>query len=234
VGLGKGAPGRVAVVDLDLQFGDVASSVSIEPQSTIADAARSDGKLSKTALKVFLEPHSDGFYALCAPLFPAEADEISESTVGHVIELLATEFDYVVIDTAAGLDEHALAAAERSSDLVLVCATDVPSVRSMRKAIDALDLLGMKNAQRHLVLNRADARVGLAKRDIEATVGLAVDVLVPSSRSVPISVNQGSPVIQSDPRSPVAKALTQLVYRFLVANAPAPPAALASARRAWA
>lgn len=217
VGLAKGAPGRVAIVDLDLQFGDVGSAISLAPHATIADAARANGRLDRTTLKVFLEPHPDGFYVLAAPHFPAEAEEVSSTTVAHVLDLVAQDFDYVVVDTAAGLDEHALAAAERSTDLVLVCATDVPSVRSMRKALDALDLLGMTKAQRHFLLNRSDARVGLSQRDIEATVGLPVDVAVPSSRSVPISINQGAPVISSDPRSPVSRALTQLVYRFFVA-----------------
>lgn len=229
--LAKGAPGRVAIVDLDLQFGDVASAISVTPHSTMADAARANGRLTRTALKVFLESHA-GFYALCGPLFPADADDISATTVGHVIDLLALEFDFVVIDTAAGLDEHSLAAIERSSDLVLVCATDVPSVRSMRKALDALDLLGMTAATRHLVLNRSDARVGLARRDIEATVGIPVDVMVPSSRSVTISMNQGTPVAESDPRSPVGKAFSQLAARFL-ATAPATAGAASHARPAW-
>ncbi len=224
VGLAKGAPGRVAIVDLDLQFGDVASSVSISPQATMLDAAKTEAKITRTALKVFLEPHPSGFYALCAPNSPAEAGDVSAGTVAHVIELLAAEFDYVVVDTAAGLDEYALAAIERSSDLVLVCATDVPSVRSLRKALDALDLLGMTTAQRVLVLNRADARVGLARKDIEATLGLQVDVAVPSSRSVPISLNQGEPVMEADPRSPVAKALSQLAYRFLTGGPAGKPA----------
>jgi len=217
VGLAKGAPGRVAIVDLDLQFGDVGSAISLAPHATIADAARANGRLDRTKLKLFLEPHPGGFYVLAAPHFPAEAEEVSSTTVAHVLDLIAQDFDYVVVDTAAGLDEYALAAAERSTDLVLVCATDVPSVRSMRKALDALDLLGMTRAHRHFLLNRSDARVGLSQRDIESTVGLPVDVAMPSSRSVPISINQGSPVITSDPRSPVSRALTQLVYRFFVA-----------------
>ncbi|MFP5316923.1 MAG: CpaE family protein [Acidimicrobiia bacterium] len=229
--LAKGAPGRVAIVDLDLQFGDVASAISVNPASTMAEAARANGKLTRTALKVFLEPHA-GFYALCAPLFPADADDIAPTTVGHVLDLLALEFDYVVVDTAAGLDEAALAAIERSSDLVLVCATDVPSVRSMRKALDALDLLGMTTAARHLVLNRSDAKVGLARRDIEATIGLPVHVLVPSSRSVTISMNQGTPVAESDPRSPVGKAFGQLASRLFAAGT-AGAATPHHARPAW-
>jgi pilus assembly protein CpaE len=212
--LAAGAPGRVVIVDLDLQFGDVASALGLGPQSTMADAARADGKLDSTALKVFLEPHPSGLYALAGPHFPAEAEDVSSATAGHVIDILAAEFAYVVIDTGAGLDEYALTAAERSDDLVFVCVTDVPSVRGLRKALDAMDLLGMTKARRHLVLNRSDDKVGLSTRDVEATIGLPVDASVPTSRSVQISINQGSPIVASEPRSPAGRALSELAERF--------------------
>ncbi len=209
------APGRVAIVDLDLQFGDVASALGLGPQSTMADAARAEGKLDSTAVKVFLDPHPSGLYALVAPHFPAEADEISAASAGHVVDILAGEFSYVVVDTGAGLDEYTLAAIERSDDLVLVCVTDVPSVRGMRKALDAIDLLGMTRPRRHLVLNRSDDKVGLTAKDVEATIGVPVEASVPTSRSIQISVNQGEPIVQSDPRSAAARALAGLAARFV-------------------
>lgn len=217
-------PDRVAVIDLDLQFGDAGSALGLGTQSTVADAARVDDKLDSTALKVFLEYRPGGLYLLAGPHFPAEADDIDAASVGHMIDILAEEFDYVVVDTASGLDEYGLAAADRSDDLVLVCATDVPSVRGLRKALDAFDLLGMTTQRRHLVLNRADARVGLSPRDVETTLGVTFDAAIPSSRSVPISTNQGSPVVESEPRSMVAKALTQFAERFLTGPASAAPA----------
>lgn len=217
--LAAAAPGRVAIVDLDLQFGDVTSALAMGPQSTMADAARANSKLDSTSLKVFLEPHPSGLYALAAPHFPAEADEVESSTVGHVIDIVADQFDFVVIDTGAGLDEHTLTAADRSDDLVLVCVTDVPSVRGLRKALDALDLLGMTSQRRHLVLNRADDRVGLSNHDVEATLGLRIEASIPTSRSVPISVNQGSPIVESDSKSAAAKALGEFA-RLFVSSAP--------------
>ena len=219
VRLAESAPGRVAIVDLDLQFGDVASALGLGPQSTVADAARAGQKLDSTAIKVFLEPHASGLYALVGPHFPAEADEVSPTTAGHVVDILASEFDYVVVDTSAGLDEYALAALERSDDLVLVCVTDVPSVRGLRKALDAIDLLGMTKQRRHLVLNRSDDRVGLSIGDVEATIGLPVEVSLPTSRSIQISTNQGSPVVESDARTPAAKALTALSRQFVEESA---------------
>jgi pilus assembly protein CpaE len=221
VGLAKVAPGRVVLVDLDLQFGDVAPTMQLVPQSTIADVATDGLRIDGTAVKMLLEPHPAGLYALCAPHTPVEAEDVNPAAVGHVLDLLAEDFDFVVVDTAAGLDEYTLAAVERSSDLVLVGATDVPSVKGLRKAIAALDQLGM-TAQRHFLLNRADARVGLNVRDIEATVGLPVEVAVPSSRSVPVALNQGSPVLESDPHSPAARPLHELVATLAQATSPTP------------
>jgi pilus assembly protein CpaE len=180
--------------------------------------------LDSTAIKVFLEPHPSGLYALVAPHFPAEADEVSAATAGHVVDILAREFSYVVVDTGAGLDEYTLAAIERSDDLVLVCVTDVPSVRGMRKALDAIDLLGMTRPRRHLVLNRSDDRVGLTASDVESTIGLPVEVEVPTSRAIQISINQGEPIVQSDPRSAPARALAELAAHFVAEPAAAPPA----------
>jgi pilus assembly protein CpaE len=122
---------------------------------------------------------------------------------------------YVVIDTPSGLDESTLAALEYTTDVVLLSATDVPSVRSTRKEIDALRIIGRPEQQWHFVLNRADARTGLTIGAIEQAVGVSVDVAIPSSRSVPVSLNKGVPIIEADPRAPVALAISQLVHRFV-------------------
>jgi pilus assembly protein CpaE len=103
---------------------------------------------------------------------------------------------------------------EQATDLVLVGSTDVASVRAARKELEAFDLLGLSAQQRHFALNRSDARVGLSTSDIEATVGLKVDVAIPSSRAVPLSMNQGSALLEHDQRSPVARAFGELAGRF--------------------
>ena len=105
--------------------------------------SRRSTDLDATTLKVFLTRHQSGLYVLCAPDEPAEGEGISVAATTAIIRMLASEFRYVVIDTAAGLGEHTLAALEQSTDLVLISDMDVPSVRNLRKALDALDLLGM-------------------------------------------------------------------------------------------
>jgi pilus assembly protein CpaE len=218
LGLAGLGAGKVAIVDLDLQFGDISTAMRLMPEHSIADAARAGSTLDAMGIKVLLTPHPSGLFALCGPDSPAAGEEVRADTATRAIDLLSEEFQYIVVDTSAGLDEATLAAIEMSTDLVLLCTFDVPSVRSLRKVVQALDQLGMIHQRRHFVLNRADSRVGLATEDVEATVGMAVDVAVSSSRAVPLSMNQGSPLLESDPRSTVARQMLELTQRFTEAQ----------------
>lgn len=221
VGLARTMPRQVVLFDCDLQFGDVANALRLIPDATFGDSVRA-GLPDVTALKAALTPHPTGVFALCAPETPAEADEITGEHVGRAIDMLRTSFAVVVVDSDGGLGERTLASIEHATDLIFVCSTDVPSVRSLRKELEALDLIGMTHQARHFVLNRADAKVGLSVDDIQATVNQAIDVFIPSSRTVPVSLNKGSPILESDTASAAARALLPLVNRF--ANGALPPA----------
>jgi pilus assembly protein CpaE len=220
--LAQVAPGEVVILDLDVQFGDVASALGLRPDLTLADAVRSIDTLDATSLKAHLTIHpQDDLFVLCAPATPTEADEITIDQVERVVELLTQSFKYVVVDTASGLDENTLAALEFATDLLLISATDVPSIRATVKEIEALRVIGKPQHLWHFVLNRADARTGLTIPAIERTVGINVDVAIPSSRSVPLSLNQGEPLVLSDPRAAVSLAMLQLVRRLAPQAAPA-------------
>jgi pilus assembly protein CpaE len=218
--LAQVAPGEVVILDLDLQFGDVASALGLRPDLTFADAVRSVDTLDATGLKAHLTVHPQDLFVLCAPATPTEADDITVEQVERVLELLTQSFKYVVVDTASGLDENTLASLEYATDLLLISATDVPSIRATVKEIEALRVIGKPQHLWHFVLNRADARTGLTIPAIERTVGLNVDIAVPSSRSVPLSLNQGEPLVLSDPRSAVTLAMLQLVKRVAPQAAP--------------
>ncbi len=219
VGLAQAMPGQVAIVDLDLQFGDVATALQLLPEHSIADAARTVASLDAMSLKVLLTHHPLDLYALCAPDSPAEGERITASQTADVLRLIQREFRYVVVDTAAGLGEQTLAALEAATDHVLICAMDVPGVRSFRTTLITLDEIGLTGAARHVVLTRADARVGLNIEDIERTIGRPIDVTIPSTRAVPLSINQGTPILQTEQRrTAVHQALTRLTGRFVTVS----------------
>jgi pilus assembly protein CpaE len=171
-------------------------------------------ELDAATVKVFLTPHGDDLFVLCAPENPAQGEQVTPERVEQAIRLLSREFRFIVVDTAAGLTEHTLSALELSTDFVLVCDLAVASVRGLRKVLGALDQLDMNSQRRHVVLNRADSNVGLNVAEVASTIGRNIDVRVSSARAVPLSMNQGVPIVEAAPRSPVAKQLNELAGRF--------------------
>ncbi|KQN95026.1 AAA family ATPase [Arthrobacter sp. Leaf69] len=214
VGLGKTAPMSVVIVDLDLQFGDVASGLLLEPEFTLTDAVLGAASQDSMVLKTYLTVHPAGIYALCAPRSPVEMDRITAAHVSHLLEQLRQEFRYIVVDTAPGLGEHVLATLEQATDAVWICGMDVPSIRGLRTGFQILEELALVPEQRHIVLNMADRRAGLSLQDVEATIGAPVDVVLPRSKSLPFSTNKGVPVLQEGNRDPASKGLRRLVDRF--------------------
>ncbi|BCT77117.1 hypothetical protein SCMU_29590 [Sinomonas cyclohexanicum] len=212
VGLGKIAPMSVVIVDLDLQFGDVASGLMLNPERTVLDAV--NGPMDSLSLKTYLSAHPTNIYALCAPRNPADADRIAPEQVAELIKHLATEFQYVVIDTSPGLGEHVLATLDQATDVVWVCGMDIPSVRGLKSGLEILNELHMLPEHRHVVLNMADRKAGITMQDVEATLGVPVDVVLPRSRSLPLSTNRGVPALQDGLRDPAVKGLRKLVDRF--------------------
>lgn len=215
-GLSKVMEGRVGLIDLDVQFGDVGHALQLEPEHTIGDAALTSGAtLDLMTLKVFLTMHDSGLFVLCSPDSLIQAEEVGAEHVKKVLTLMVELFPYIIIDTGAGINEHTLTAMEFSTDLLLVASADTPSVRALGREIEALDLIGMTNQDRHLVLNRVDSRTGLDPADIQAMIGMEAVCEVPQARTIVHSTNQGVPLLADGGRDPASRALNDLVDFFL-------------------
>lgn len=220
VGLTTFAPTSTVLVDLDLQFGDVASALDLTAERSLTDAVRATATSDSMALKTYLTQHPTGLYVLCGSEAPADADEITAEHISDLLQMLAEEFRYVVVDTAPGLSEHTLAAMDQSSDLVLVSSLDVPGIRGLRKELLTLTELNMVPDARHIVLNLADRRHGLSPADAEATLQRPIDVLLPRHKTIATSTNQGIPLLQQPANNRLTKQLRHLVNRFAP---PTPP-----------
>ena len=216
VALAQRHPGRVVAVDLDVQFGDLGMALSLTAEHTLAQLARAT-QIDATTVKLHLTPSQYGLFVLAGANDPIDAESISHAHVSTVLPLLAENFDFVIVDTPAGLDERTLAALECATDLLLVSSLDVTSIRSLRKALDALDNIGI-SAERQLLLNRSDSKVGLDPSDAQEAIGLRISCSIPSSREIPLSLNLGTPVVISEPKSAVAKQLQLLAQIYAPVN----------------
>jgi pilus assembly protein CpaE len=219
VTLARRAEGAVALVDADLQFGDVAVMLKLIPQRTILDAVGAIHRLDTLLLQSLLMRHDpSGLHVLAAPLEPAFADQVSPADMLTIVKLLQTFCQYVVVDTPADFNDVVSAVIEDGDEVLLVAAMDIPSIKNVKIGLPYLRLLNVPSSRIKLVLNRANSRVRLSVMDVERTLQLKADCLVPSEIVVPQSVNKGIPAVIEAPRSGVARSIEQLADMYLVAG----------------
>jgi pilus assembly protein CpaE len=116
----------------------------------------------------------------------------------------------IVVDTSPFFHGPMLATLDRTDELLMLCGLDVPTLKNVRLALQTLELLSFPVSRIKFVLNRANTKVGLSKREVETALKVSIDVEVPSDRTVPVCVNQGNPVVLADSGSDFARALTAL------------------------
>lgn len=206
---------RVCLVDLDVQSGDVAIMLQLYPHRTLADLHGMGAGIDPTAVDSLLTVHSEGLSVLVAPV-QIGAAQVPPDAVNQVLQVLKTMFEVVVVDTSGSFDDYALHAFDHSELLLLVGTLDIPALKSMKVAIETLDLLNLPRPRWRLVLNRADAKVGLSVGDFEQALGLEVSTSIPSSIEVPKSINRGESIVLSNPRHAVSQSILAMA-RSLVA-----------------
>ena len=229
---------KTLLIDLDLAFGDVAISLQLVPTKSVFDAVAMTGHLDEEAIGGLVTRHEQsGLDVICAPNDPGDADRIPVSTVTELIKVARQAYEYVIIDTPPSFTEHVLSACDLSDALVLIATLDIPAVKNLRVAMDTLNMLGSPKEDRIVVLNRADAKVGLRADDVVSAIKMPIAVSIPNSLAVPSAVNRGVPIVSDDPRGAVTSAIKELTDLHIrqkfgehVAVAPAPRKSLFKGR----
>ena len=211
----------VCLVDADLQFGDIAVMLKLTPHHTIVDAVSVLDRMDAPLLDSLLVTHEpSGLRVLPAPLEPAFADQVGAAEMVAIVEMLRSFCSYVVVDTPAYFNDVVLGLVEVSDKVMLVAGMDIPNIKNVKIGLQTLRLLNTPMDKLLLVLNRANSKVKLDIGEVERTLQLTADALIPSDVVVPQSVNKGEPVVLHSPKSGVSKSIQQLAEQFLPKEAP--------------
>jgi pilus assembly protein CpaE len=196
---------RTLLIDFDLHSGDDALVLGLSPRWTILDLVQSPGDLDSEKLAGFVTRHSSGVDLLPAPTRPDEEELVDVERLEPLLAVARQSYDAVVIDTSSQFAPATLLAIDHTDSLVLVGASDVPTIKSLKIALETLELLEMDVKDVRILMNRSGARVGLDDRDVERTLRREITYTLSSDKAIPISVNRGQPVVIDAPKSRVAK-----------------------------
>ena len=199
---------KVAVIDLDLQFGDVAMFFDVQPKRTIYDWVK-ENKEGKQ-IESYMTPFKDGISVLAAPQRPEFAEFITGDDVRKVIDKLKKQFDVVIIDVSSHMNENVLVALENSDDILILTYLDLPTLKNSKMLIDTLASLQLDERVR-VVLNRQMKIKGITTDTVEKVVGKKIFSALPiMEKAMVTAVNEGQPLGYSNPRSKVAKKIFQI------------------------
>ncbi|OFW66683.1 MAG: hypothetical protein A2Z12_08655 [Actinobacteria bacterium RBG_16_68_21] len=200
----------VVLVDADIQFGDVALMLQLDPSRTLTDAVDRLDELSDARLDGMLLRHESGLRVMPAPVLPTSEERLPAKGIVEVIERLRGMYRFVIVDTPPIFDDHLVTILETADEVLAVVDMDLPSVKNAKIALDALRSSRFPMERMRLVVNRVNAKARLDLVELERSLGLRVAGSIPSDRLVPQSVNEGIPVVALSPRSRVARSFHTL------------------------
>lgn len=201
---------QVALVDLDLQFGDISLMMNINPRKTIAELMMESGELTADLLEEYLYERS-GVKVISAPHKPELAELVNSYGVEAMLKKCRQMFSYTFIDTPTFLDETTLTALEMSDLVLLLISLDIPTIKNIKKGIDILEPLNLLPRTK-LVLNRASSlSVGLEAQDVEQVLGMKIAASVPNDFKLTVSsINRGISFIDMNPKAAISKSMVEL------------------------
>ncbi len=210
VAAGEMFSGGVALADFDIQFGDLALIMDLQPRKTLAELMQENRELDTVVLEEYLyERH--GVKILAAPNRPELAEIISADTTRKTLNLLRNKYKYTFVDTPTFIEEITLSALEMSDIILLIVSLDLTTVKNIKKSIDILHSLQLMHRTR-LVLNRSSGVAGLEPSDVEKVLGIKIWAEVPSEgKLVVASINQGIPFMKTKPKSSVSKGMYKML-----------------------
>ena len=219
--LAENSSARVALVDLDLQFGEITTSLRLQPSYTIADVLGQEDEEAdiSTHIEDYLVQYDNKFWALPAPKEPSQADRITPVEVTKILDVLRTHYDYLVVDTPTALAETVLAAFDLSEHLFVMATLDLPSVRNLGMFLQTLQKLRIPSDNVSLVMNKVEKDVGIDVEQITKLFPQGFRSTLPYSKEVSRSVNLGKPITGAHPESDISKRISAGLAEFLPPDA---------------
>ena len=202
---------RVALIDMNLHFGDASLFVSEhKPLATLSDVTHDIHRLDPSFLASSMLNVLPNFSVLAAPEDPAHASEVLPEHIDAIIKLARRQYDFVVLDVGRNLDAVSVRALDHADMIFPILQTTLPYIRDGKRLLGMFRSLEYDKDKVHLIVNRHDKGGEIRLQDLEAAYGTAIYRTVPNHyASAAASVNQGVPILQLDKASPITRSLQE-------------------------
>ena len=208
---------RVALIDLNLQFGDAAMYVTDKkPLATLADVAQQIHRLDASFLASSMLNVNANFSVLAAPEDPTLANEVKPEHIDAILNLAKRHYDYVLLDVGHNLDAVSIDALDQADMIFPIMQVSMPYIRYGKRLLEVFRSLDYRKDKIHLIVNRFEKETEISLQDMKTAYGTGIFKIIHNdTAAVMSSINQGVPILRLNKSSPVAKSL-QLLAKSLV------------------
>jgi len=211
VALSQVAEKRAALIDLDLQLGDITSFLNLSPEYNIIDVCDKNGGVDEVKLQGCMTRHQSGVFVLAEPKNPVESENVSPSQIKQILGHLKSMFSYVIVDTPHTFDSRTLESFELSDYIILVTVPNISSIRATKKALGVFRDLGYAPDKVRVIVNRVGKKDQMKAEEIEKTINYPVSWVIPNNYPAVIeAINTGVPLLNHKGDSNVAKSIQDL------------------------
>ena len=229
---------EVAIIDGNLLHGDQGVILNTTEQKSIADIVRNFHNLDRDLVTDILITHSSGVKLLAAPPDAQSGEQVTGEHMRQILQHLTVMFDYIVIDTRPSFDEVTLTLLDHSDRILLLLNLELTAIKGAKQYLELSDLLGYDNDRVSLVINRSTLQAGIPVDDVGASLRGDIIARLPDE-PLPVirSINEGVPIVQSAPMSPLSQEFNRLAETLTRGSAVAEdndatsPIAIVSAQR---
>lgn len=207
---------RVALFDLNLQFGDASLFLADhKPLATLADVALQIHRLDASLLASSMMIVTPNYSVLAAPDNPGHAGDVQPEHIDALLRLARRHYDFIVLDVGRSLDPVSLRALDQADTVYPVLQTTLPYIRDGKRLIEVFRSIGYPKEKIQVIVNRHEKKSDIKLQDLEKACGTTVAISVPNHyETAAASVNQGVPVMKLARNSPIAKALKTLALQI--------------------
>jgi pilus assembly protein CpaE len=202
-------PGKkVLLWDLDLQFGDIALLLNLNPPESIATLVNNCSSLQWEGIQNYISCNKEGLYVLPAPARPEEAESITLQHITRILEVLKKEFDYIICDTHSSFNDVTIALLDKADAICLLLTLDLPTIKNSKLCVDVMKSLRYDDTKIKLIINHITRFTKIELPDVEGKMKLKTSCNVPYNDEVVISsVDSGRPFVEFAPSSNVSNAV---------------------------
>lgn len=213
-------PERAIILDLDLQFGAVATHLNLPLNNSLADLARDEEAMRDLdQLRQYISLHENGLHVIGAAGSPEYAQLVTVKHVERLLATLAASFDAVVVDAGSTLDERTLAVFELAECIVIPIAAELGTLRAVRTLLDYLNDTGSAMSKAVFVLNNMFPKEPLRTADVETALGAKLNLELPYDPLIYVkAINEGVPVVVGSPKSGAADRLSRIATTALAGD----------------